>query len=104
LSPNLRDVQHLSLALETLLDQLSKLLDPKLRPNQAFLVRVKAALFQRNNFFFDHPRNNDEQLYANRNYIGSYTKALKKHNNDTGEVDPSAYLDYLKALQTITVR
>ena len=102
--------------IEPLVDQVRKLLDNDApeqeggkafgqldhiqRREQAFLIRLRAALFQREKFSSEHPRNNDEQEYANRNYIGNYTKALKKQNNGTGEVDPSAYLAYLRALQT----
>lgn len=75
-------------------------LDDTQRREQAFLIRLRAALFQREKFSLDHPRNNDEQEYANRNYIGNYTKALKKQNNDTGEVEPNAYQALLRAVQT----
>ena len=86
--------------IEQLLNQVTNLLETQKRHNQAFLIRVKAALSQREKFSFKHPNNGDEQLYANRNYIGNYTKALKKQNNGTGEVDPNAYQALLNAVQT----
>lgn len=91
-SGRLDDKQHLPQAP-------GKQLDGIQRRNQAFLIRVRAALFQAQKFSFRHPNNKDEQEYKGR-YFGTYTKALKKQDNGTGEVDPSAYEDYLKALQT----
>lgn len=85
-------------ALDLLLDQVSKLLNANERPNQAFLIRVKAALNQRKKFSFKHPDNNDEELYANQNYIGNYTKALR--HDAIGQVDINAYQTLLKAIQT----
>lgn len=73
------------------------------RRNQALLIRLSAALAQWLKFSFIHPDNGDEEKYKDRNYIGSYTKALP-HNTTlnqqtTGEVVTSAYRKYLKALR-----
>ena len=73
-------------------------LDDRQRRNQAFLIRVKAALFQWQKFSFKHPDNNDEELYANQNYIGSFTKALP--HDAIAQVDSNAYQALLRALQT----
>jgi membrane-associated phospholipid phosphatase len=77
------------------------------RRNQALLLRLSTALAQWLKFSFVHPNNGDEEKYQDRNYIGSYTKALR-HNTilnqpTTGEVDTTAYRQYLKALQIGTL-
>ncbi len=82
--------------LEQLVDQVNRLPDAKDRRNQAFLIRLKAALHQRNNFSFDHPNNGDEQLYASQNYIANFTKALP--HDELGQVDKSAYSAELSAI------
>src|ERR1700739_3873062 len=43
------------------------------RRNEAYDIRLKAALFQKNLPLPDHPDNGDEQRYANK--IGNYSKA-----------------------------
>lgn len=85
-------------AFEQLVNQAIELLDDTLRFNQAFITRIRAALLQITKFSFNHPNNGDEQLYANRNYIGNYTKALQ--HDGIGEVISSEYRVYLGALQT----
>ena len=84
--------------LEQLVNQVNRLPDAKDRREQAFLIRLKAALLERNNFSFNHPNNEDEQLYASQNYIANFTKALP--HNELGLVDPSAYSAELSALET----
>ncbi|MBW4590336.1 vanadium-dependent haloperoxidase [Aetokthonos hydrillicola Thurmond2011] len=84
--------------LEHLVNQLNQLPDAKDRRDQAFLIRLKAALLERNNFSFNHPNNGDERVYASQNYIANFTKALP--HNELGVVDPSAYSAELKALDT----
>ena len=66
------------------------------RAHQAYLVRHKAALYQRARPFPDHPTNNDEERYANK--IGSYAKALP--HDSLGEVDINAYHALVHATQT----
>jgi PAP2 superfamily len=66
------------------------------RVNQAFHVRRRAALYQRELPLPDHPDNGDDDLYQNR--IGSYTKGLP--HNQLGEVDNEAYRALIRALQT----
>ena len=68
------------------------------RRNQALLTRVKAALFQWQKFSSQHPDNNDEELYAYQNYIGSFTKALP--HDVLGQANSNAYQALLSALQT----
>src|SRR5262245_16304168 len=48
------------------------------RRNEAYEVRHKVALNQKNLPLTEHPDNGDESLYANK--IGSYSKALP-HNS-----------------------
>lgn len=84
--------------IEQLTNQISQTRDAKERRDQAFLIRLKIALFQRQNFSFDHPTNQDEKLYANQNFIGNFTKVLPHDSN--GQVDPSAYSAELKAIET----
>jgi membrane-associated phospholipid phosphatase len=74
--------------LEELSAYAQSLLGEGQRRSQAFVVRLNAALFQKYETSFLHPVNNDELLYADRNYIGNYTKALP--HNSLGEVDPPA--------------
>ncbi len=64
------------------------------RRNQAYRLRHKAALYQKNQPPPDHPTNGDDELYPNR--IASYTKALP--HNHLGEVEPVAYTALLAAL------
>jgi hypothetical protein len=72
---------------------------PVQRANTALARRVKAALFERTAGIPPHPCNGDESLYSNQNYIGSYTKGLRKINN-FGDVDPIAYCSLLNAIRT----
>jgi hypothetical protein len=66
------------------------------RRNEAYDIRHKAALFEKNLPVPDHPDNGDEQRYPNK--IGSYSKGLP--HNGLGEPDLSAYNLFLKALST----
>lgn len=88
---------HQDEALELLVDKAVEL-DDKGRANQAFLVRTKAAQFQRKKFSDRHPNNGDEERYKNQNYIGNYTKALP--HDAIGQVDPKAYSALLEAIKT----
>jgi hypothetical protein len=72
---------------------------PVQRANTALARRVKAAILERTAGIPPHPCNGDETLYSNQNYIGSYTKGLRKINN-LGEVDPIAYCSLLNAIRT----
>lgn len=93
--------------IQLLFNQLTNLLANLLQHrDQALLLRLNRAVAQWLKFSFSHPNNGDEEKYRDRSYIGSYTKALP-HNvtlnqQTTGEVDPSAYREYLQALQTGT--
>lgn len=66
------------------------------RRQDAFQVRLDAAIFQRDLPLPGHPCNGDEDLYPNK--IGNFSKALP--HNQLGEVDLSAYKAYLRALST----
>lgn len=57
------------------------------RVENAYNLRVRAALFQKLAPLPDHPSNGDEQRYQNK--IGSYSKGLP--HNQFGEVDQVAY-------------
>ena len=57
------------------------------RRNEAYDIRHKAALSEKNLTLPDHPDNGDEQRYANK--IASYSKALP--HNGLGEPDLFAY-------------
>jgi hypothetical protein len=76
-----------------------EILTPTGRANVQLAKRVTAAIFDRTMGVPAHPCNGDEALYSNRNYIGNFTKALRKINN-FGEVDPVAYCALLKAIRT----
>jgi hypothetical protein len=76
-----------------------EILTPTGRANAQLAKRVIAAIFDRSMGVPSHPCNGDEALYSNRNYIGSFTKGLRKINN-FGEVDPVAYCALLKAVRT----
>ncbi len=76
-----------------------EILTPTGRANVQLAKRVTAAIFDRSMGVPPHPCNGDESLYSNRNYIGNFTKALRKINN-FGEVDPVAYCALLKAVRT----
>jgi hypothetical protein len=66
------------------------------RAEQAFLIRVGAALREKKVPIPPHPDNEDEARYPNK--IGSYSKGLI--HNSIGEVDPAAYQAYLGAIHT----
>jgi len=76
-----------------------EILTPTGRANVQLAKRVTAAIFDRTMGVPDHPCNGDEALYSSQNYIGSFTKGLRKINN-FGEVDPVAYCALLKAIRT----
>ncbi|HKS30562.1 MAG TPA: hypothetical protein VJS44_22240 [Pyrinomonadaceae bacterium] len=76
-----------------------EILTPTGRANVQLAKRVTAAIFDRSMGVPPHPCNGDEALYSNRNYIGNFTKALRKINN-FGEVDPVAYCALLRAVRT----
>jgi hypothetical protein len=77
----------------------TEILTPTGRANVQLAKRVEAAIFDRLQGVPSHPCNGDETLYSNRNYIGSFSKGLKKINN-FGEVDPAAYCALLQAVRT----
>jgi membrane-associated phospholipid phosphatase len=66
------------------------------RAEQAFSVRQRAALKQRNLPLPNQLNNGDEELYENK--VGSYTKGLP--HNSVGEVDLSSYQDLDSALRS----
>jgi hypothetical protein len=76
-----------------------EILTPTGRANVQLAKRVNAAIFDRLKGVPPHPCNNDETLYKDRNYIGNFTKGLRKINN-FGEVDPVAYCALLNAVRT----
>jgi hypothetical protein len=76
-----------------------EILTPTGRANVQLAKRVNAAIFDRLKGVPPHPCNNDETLYSDRNFIGSFTKGMRKINN-FGEVDPVAYCALLKAVRT----
>ena len=76
-----------------------EILTPTGRANVQLAKRVNAAIFDRVKGVPPHPCNNDETLYSDRNYIGNFTKGLRKINN-FGEVDPAAYCALLKAVRS----
>jgi hypothetical protein len=76
-----------------------EILTPTGRANVQLAKRVTAAIVDRLEGVPPHPCNNDETLYSNRNFIGNFSKGLKKINN-FGEVDPVAYCALLKAVRS----
>ncbi|MGA1874930.1 MAG: hypothetical protein ACMUIA_04940, partial [bacterium] len=62
--------------------------------SEAFQVRLKTALFQKNLPHLRQPANNDEGRY--RNKVASFSKTLP--HNDLGEVNLFAYRTLLAAL------
>jgi hypothetical protein len=76
-----------------------EVLTPTQRANTQLAKRVVAAIFDRSMGVPLHPCNNDEELYRNQNFIGSFTKGLRKINS-FGEVDPVAYCALLKAVRS----
>ena len=63
---------------------------------EAFEVRLRAALFQKENGADSHPTNGDERRYPNR--IGSFSKTLPHDGN--GEVDAQAFDALVHAMST----
>jgi membrane-associated phospholipid phosphatase len=66
------------------------------RRNEAFELRQRAALLYLHRPLASHPDNGDERRYDNR--LGSFSKCLP--HNDRGEVNPTAYRLYLRALDS----
>ncbi|MGE0883233.1 MAG: vanadium-dependent haloperoxidase [Blastocatellales bacterium] len=66
------------------------------RAEQAYNIRVQAAVIQKISPLPDHPNNGDESRYLTR--IGNYSKGLP--HNSLGEVDQVAYNYLLEALKT----
>jgi hypothetical protein len=69
-------------------------LNPRSRIEEAYEMRVKAALYQKSLPVFEQSSNGDEELYPNR--VANYSKGLP--HNDTGGVVPGAYNALLSAL------
>lgn len=69
---------------------------PGRRRIQAYLVRVRAAVEQRNRASPCHERNRDEDRYADQR--GSYSKGLV--HDALGEVDASSYASFRRALES----
>jgi hypothetical protein len=69
---------------------------PGIQAEQAYQMRHKAVLYQRNLPFVENADNGDEQLYGNR--IGNYSKGLP--HSTLGEVDLDAYSKLLKAVRS----
>lgn len=70
--------------------------DDSSRRAQAFRIRLKAAIAERNVPVPPQVDNGDERLYPTR--IGNYSKGLP--HNSIGEVDPGAYDDLLTAVRS----
>jgi hypothetical protein len=68
--------------------------DDSSRRAQAFRIRLKAAIAERNVPVPPQVDNGDERLYSNR--IGNFSKGLP--HNSIGEVDPTAYDALLTAV------
>lgn len=66
------------------------------RVQQAYDIRVQAAVFQKISPLPDHTNNGDEDRYLNR--IGNYSKGMP--HNALGEVDQVAYNIFLRAIET----
>lgn len=65
------------------------------RAQEAYEVRVEAALAEKLRPFPAHPVNGDETRYAS--FIGQFSKGLP--HNDLGEVEPLAYQKFLGAVE-----
>lgn len=61
-------------------------MSPEQRRNEAFTIRLKTAIVQKNPPLPSHPTNGDDNL--NPNFIGSFTKALGQ--NSLREVIPAS--------------
>ena len=74
------------------------------RADMALNIRYAAAKYERDMPIPNHPCNEDEARYANRNYFASFTKGLKRANGSDGdiygEVDPVEYCKLLMALKS----
>src|SRR6185295_20059158 len=70
------------------------LVKPGNRTEQAYEMRVHAALVQKRLPYAKQRANGDEDVYPSR--IANYTKTLP--HGDTGEVDRDAYLALIRAL------
>ncbi len=70
--------------------------EARLRANEAYEVRVEAALSHKLRPTAAHPVNGDETRYPG--YWGSFSKTLP--HNDLGEVDRAAYEAYVAALRS----
>lgn len=74
------------------------------RADAALQIRQKAAQYERDMPIPFHPCNQDEKLYSDRNYIGSFTKTIKRapgvDGDIFGEVDSTEYCKLLKALSS----
>jgi hypothetical protein len=68
------------------------------RRRSALAVRVEAAELAASRHHPEHVNNNDEVSYANRPFIGSYSKSLK--HDSLGDPDPISYGTLLRALQS----
>lgn len=66
------------------------------RVQQAYDIRVQAAVFQKISPLPDHANNGDEDRYLNR--IGNFSKGMP--HNSLGEVDQVAYNSFLQAVST----
>lgn len=71
------------------------------RRNSAFQLRHDLAVREQQRPIAPVSFNGDEALYADRNYIGNYSKGLP-HDPVTGEVDSAAYEALLDAIETGT--
>lgn len=81
---------------DVLSDPTSSSLNIKARPNQAYRKRLQAAVADRRINAPAHPTSGDEALYPSG--IASYTKGFA--HNAFGEVDPTAYANYLAAVKS----
>ncbi len=77
----------------------------KERADIAFKKRVSAANYQIPDMTFaSHPCNEDQETYRGRNFIGNFTKGLKRANGPDGdvfgEVDPNVYCALLRAFKS----
>lgn len=66
------------------------------RREEAYQIRLKAAVFEKEQALALHPDNGDEKLFENK--IGNYSKGLP--HNEVGEVDLNAYGQLVTALST----
>ncbi len=81
---------------DVLSDTHAKVLDLNARPKEAYDRRVSAAKDDRKVKVPNNSNNGDEALYPSG--IANYTKGFA--HNTFGEVDPTAYSDYLAAVKT----